>query len=508
MDTEYLKGSVGDALVAGLKAIALEQPKNSVEYLGTYLTQYADMIDTQEAYERKASTTLASLEAAVEKAASDAAAEKATHDEKVAQETALEESKIQSILTDPSPENIYSKGIELISAATGASGVYIGKVKDNNEEGVPPSMKYIATSSNANFMLGKDLQGPSPDADPEEVPPSVTFSVFTQLPEEPLPEDAPEDMPPPEPKFPEYLHIEDVLSTPGVKFFGVPKLGAYLAIPVRYTSGLHDLGIGAPVEAEKIEGEESEEGEATTSTESNWYSKVDKEIKLIIGLDTMGQARKFNQEEIQKATKYAAIIGEALNKAENALFEEEIKRVETLREMENAVLATVPGPLKDSVNAGIEANAGIEDEIERGLADKTSTFNIFSEAIKTNSSGIDSLATCLIKPAGSGLFNVLQATLVLLGSSIMDVETWDDVRNNLTSSPSSVLSSFNPTTIDVLPPRSVLDMVKSLVDSISADEVETVSLWSWLLLKWVNASIELLEILHDKKEAEAAQEEE
>lgn len=507
MDTEYLKGAVGEALVAGLKAIALEQPKNSVEYLGTYLTQYADMIEAQEAYEKKASTTLASLEAAVEKAATDAAAEQAIQDEKVLAVKISEDSQIESILSDPSPESIMAKGIQLISSATGASGIYIGKVKDNNEEGAPPAMTYISASSNSQFMIGKTLQGPSAEADPEEVPPSVTFSVFNQLPEEPLPEDAPEDMPPPEPKFPEYLHIEDVLSTPGVKFFGVPKLGAYLAVPVKYTSGLHDLGIGAPVEVPTpIEGEE---GEATTTPpESSWYSKVEKEIKLIIGLDTMGQARKFTAGEIAKATRFAGIIGEALNKAEAVLYEEEIKRVEALREIEFAALASVPGPLKDAVTASVEGNAGIEDEGEKALADKTSTFTIFSEAVKVNASGIDSLATCLIKPAGAGLFNVLQATIVLLGSSIMDVETWDDVRNKLTSSPSSLISSFNPTTIDALPPRSVLDMVKSLVESISPDEVETVSLWSWILVKWVNASIDLLESLHDKKEAEAAASEE
>ena len=72
----------------------------------------------------------------------------------------------------------------------------------------------------------------------------------------------------------------------------------------------------------------------------------------------------------------------------------------------------------------------------------------------------------------------------------------------------ALISSFDPVVIDTLPPRSALDTVKSLVESITADEIETVSLWSWLLAKWVNASIELLELLHDKKEAEAAAEEE
>jgi hypothetical protein len=78
----------------------------------------------------------------------------------------------------------------------------------------------------------------------------VNFRLYKELPpppeeEEAAPVDGEEAAPKP-PAFPAYVHIENVIREPGVKFFGVPKLAAYLAVPVRFESGLHDEGIGAP----------------------------------------------------------------------------------------------------------------------------------------------------------------------------------------------------------------------------------------------------------------------
>ncbi|CAN0518416.1 unnamed protein product, partial [Ectocarpus sp. 8 AP-2014] len=38
---------------------------------------------------------------------------------------------------------------------------------------------------------------------------------------------------------PEHVLIENVVRDPRVKFFGIPKLGAYLALPITYGSWLH-----------------------------------------------------------------------------------------------------------------------------------------------------------------------------------------------------------------------------------------------------------------------------
>lgn len=42
---------------------------------------------------------------------------------------------------------------------------------------------------------------------------------------------------------PEQVLIENVVRDPRVKFFGIPKLGAYLALPITYNSWLQPGGI-------------------------------------------------------------------------------------------------------------------------------------------------------------------------------------------------------------------------------------------------------------------------
>lgn len=44
---------------------------------------------------------------------------------------------------------------------------------------------------------------------------------------------------------PEHVLVENVMRNPRVKFFGMPKLGSYLALPITYDSWLHAGGAGA-----------------------------------------------------------------------------------------------------------------------------------------------------------------------------------------------------------------------------------------------------------------------
>lgn len=41
---------------------------------------------------------------------------------------------------------------------------------------------------------------------------------------------------------PEQVLVENVVRDPRIKFFGIPKLGAYLALPISYGSWLHPGG--------------------------------------------------------------------------------------------------------------------------------------------------------------------------------------------------------------------------------------------------------------------------
>ena len=177
------------------------------------------------------------------------------------------------------------------------------------------------------------------------------------------PEESEEEVPPPPPRYPDYLHIENVIRdgelsslilrlllllllllltasptcTPPsghIKFFGVPKLGAYLALPITYASGLHDDGIGVTVVATDdateggpppAEGEASGETAATEeappveggggSSSNNGappapvISKVTKKVEMVLGLDTQGQARKFTNDEVRCSSMSSSSAG-------------------------------------------------------------------------------------------------------------------------------------------------------------------------------------------------------
>jgi len=48
LDAEYLQGSVGDALTAGLANVVIKKPQDSVEFLGRFLIAFADNEDRKE----------------------------------------------------------------------------------------------------------------------------------------------------------------------------------------------------------------------------------------------------------------------------------------------------------------------------------------------------------------------------------------------------------------------------------------------------------------------------
>ena len=175
--------------------------------------------------------------------------------------------------------------------------------------------------------MGKVLKGLPPGADPEEIKEDgVTFRVWKELPPEPV-EEGQEDAPPKPPAFPEYLHIENVIRDPGVKFFGVPKLGAYLAVPVTYPSGLHDDGVGVPGAAAP-EGGDGGEPPVPAAPVGTGPVKVPKNVQLILGIDSMAQARAFKPAEISAALKWGKVLAKALERADGQLWDEEIARID------------------------------------------------------------------------------------------------------------------------------------------------------------------------------------
>jgi hypothetical protein len=150
-------------------------------------------------------------------------------------------------------------------------------------------LNYYAAGPNSKPALGKKLPKPVIDEGAEEVPErlGVSFEAF-KVPEVPEEEAAAEEAaegeegaapvkkgPPPLSN----LIVPNVMRDKRVKFFGIPKLGAFVACPFGYSSFEHDgVSVFTAPDGENPGG----------------YSLAPKEQQFIIAFDSVGKYRQFS----------------------------------------------------------------------------------------------------------------------------------------------------------------------------------------------------------------------
>lgn len=131
-------------------------------------------------------------------------------------------------------------------------------------------------------VVGQKLIKPPEDAEEAPVGQGLTFDCF-KVPEEP-PEEAAEDAdpdnppPPKPPRLPSPLVVDNVMREPKIKFFGIPKLGAYVAIPFSMLSVDHETGL--EIVTDEATGESIKRMNKITTP-------------FVIGMDTIGKYRSF-----------------------------------------------------------------------------------------------------------------------------------------------------------------------------------------------------------------------
>ena len=139
-----------------------------------------------------------------------------------------------------------------------------------------------ANLSQEKYIVGKKLVKPADEGD--EVPgrQGFLFEAF-KIPD--VPEETPEEVdeegeaPPPKPApVPVPLLIDNVMRDKRTNFFGIPKLGAFVAIPLSYQSIAHEAGC---------------QSSSPDSFEAPFtMNKIP--IQLIFCMDTIGKYRRFN----------------------------------------------------------------------------------------------------------------------------------------------------------------------------------------------------------------------
>lgn len=151
--------------------------------------------------------------------------------------------------------------------------------------------------------------------------------------------------PPPE------LFIPEVLLNDKIKYFDIPKLGSYLAIPFTYNSSIHPHAFDELFKPKKPEGEEEEEEqhheEEEEEDEKPKESKKDEPppppealplpIDMIVCLDTMGLDKQFTEDQRLEVHSWTPLLKDAYERIEKKAFLEEVDRFKGLQE-ENIVL--------------------------------------------------------------------------------------------------------------------------------------------------------------------------
>lgn len=494
MDAEYLKANVGDVLAAGLTAVVLDQPEDSVDYLGRWLLKYVENFDAAQT-EKDESARLAVLDQqAEEEAKAKAAAEEKAKTEKEEGEKNQVKAFEDFLNGAANFEGLLEQYLQHLQNVTGATSCYIGQ-KEIDESAPPPpeegeenegdevpvsneNLKYVATTEDNEFLIGKRLNGSE----------GVTFGVFKEEKkaeggddedggeegegdegdDKPAKEEVPE-----EEKELVSVFVPNVLlgaTADKMKFWRLPDLGAYFACRMNYESCLNGKTLEAAVEREGEimeaktkaeedekakaegggEGEEGEGGEeeedeeakaakeaaakeeeerkaaeqaaleeklaAETEEEREAREREEKaaldeanELYLVshlprepcdfaICMDTLGQNRQFNTEELELAKRFGKLLRQTMLRIDRALFKEERSKRKEMQEMNEAApsksvaeqeveMATLAKELEKSGGAATAADVafryrqGVIVTIKQLIAEFKS-YNVFRGELK------------------------------------------------------------------------------------------------------------------------------
>jgi hypothetical protein len=142
------------------------------------------------------------------------------------------------------------------------------------------SLNYLSANPGQEHVVGSKVTKQPEDAEEVEPRSGLSFDAFKlpEVPEEEEPEELAEGEEPP-PKVvpvPSPLIIDNVMRNERVKFFGVPKLGAFGAVPFSYASIDHDTGCEIKTNDDGVP----------------FYAENAVETPLILCIDTIGKYRR------------------------------------------------------------------------------------------------------------------------------------------------------------------------------------------------------------------------
>lgn len=463
MDAAYLQKNIADALNEALTSMAIKHPEDEAEFLGRFLLKYGERKNVKEQTKKN----VADVE---EKLAAYTAAEE--EKQKLAEEQAAQASSVDGIYNDflaslpfisSSKQAAMQEVVNFIETRMNVPAAYIALKRVSGET---ETLNYVAAGPSQGHVVGQKLVKVVVDPDAEDAPTrqGVSFECL-KIPEAPEEEEAPaEDEDPDAPKVEKVapvampLVVENVMREKQCKFFGIPKLGAFVAIPCSYQSLDNEGGcVLNPGEGEAPEPK---------------YELVRTKAEFVIGIDSIGKYRLFSQAEIEKIQALGAGLIKAFERMEAAQGEAQLAFwndsalqdgsaavsdvTAKLGDTEAAALAEVAAAMGGGggEDGGEPAEEGGEPapgaELLRPARETEAVCASVSQVVADGAVGSQiNLLKGHVLPLPAAANNLLFACCCLLGEPLSSFSecggpSWEVLRNNLLGSFTTKIAEYNP----------------------------------------------------------------
>ena len=485
MDADYLKKNVNEALTEALASMAVGMPDDKVEYMGRYLKQYVERKSLQNKMSEEAGeaeSKWAAYEVENNAKKSVRAAEDTAKADKASELTTFLEGLETSV---SSKQDLMDKVTAFTAEYMKVPACYVGVKKTIGEA---DKLFYYSANPAQKFLVGKTLDPPTGEGE-DDAPKrqGLTFECFKapEAPEVEPPEDAPEDWKAPPPPGPQPLSVENVMRDTRCKFYGIPKLGSFLAVPFSYASCDHVDGIipAEPVAAAEGEAEPAPEGEGEGEGEAapvvptgpKWQASKTVTNAFCLCMDTIGDYRAFSAKDVemvkQIGDRMVAVMeslegkmfdaqAEFLDKvAENGAAEKIATAVAALADSEAEALAAVAAELTATVPEPVEPVDGEEAPEAAEPTPVSETLKAFKEAeavlrVHTTLLASEDIAGVIkdvknhVLPVPASVVSLLSAISMLVGSleGTKDASgdaSWEAMRATCIDNLGAAMDSYN-----------------------------------------------------------------
>ena len=434
MDVQYLKRNVNDALTEALTSMVVSTPDDNIEYLGRYLTQYVNRKGTMAAAEISARQADVEAEKDIELENIRLGEEQAVVDKAKAREKKL------ATFCETLAGKFQTKQ-EMMDAATNFLSSYLDvpnsylAVNKKTEES--ETLLYFSTNKENTKILGQKLPK-SAGGDEEDAPQrqGITFDCFI-IPEAPEEEAPPEDeegeAAPKEPPTAQPLVVDNCMRETRLKFFGIPKLGSFAAIPLIFDSSDHEGGLQpGPEAAPPAEGEEGEAAPEPAGPPPKYVQSM-VSLQMALCMDTVGAYKRFTDNDIAIAKQVGSALVGALTALEAREFERHAEYIDGVATGADQFITGIPASIAEA-EAAATAAAGEEcgalpdapdKEAQTAAVTAKAVFDATDKAIK-DGAVLDALANMdgfILPPPAAVTFLVY----TLAGMLGVDTELCKDV---------------------------------------------------------------------------------